>query len=1069
MLTVFVSSVSDELDAERKALREEVQALGALFSGMEYFGSKPESPAPYCARKAAEPDLYVGLLGMRYGSVDPGSGLSFTHLEYQAARNAAVPCLVYLKGRRDDGVTGDPAIRAFKAQVQKDVIVSWFTTPAELRVCFLRDFVKLLRERFLDRVAPLTPPAIPAGALHALTQGMLPERIRAVAGDKYRRELYVAPGAETPLLEFAEHEEAYLRGAGAVLDALAEISLRYGLAAELRVDAARAVITRQIGPDVTNEAISGLRQAFHADEIESLRRDVEALVRERGFGLQGKIDRLAGRLRESPFIARSALPGLPDRLAELVRRSSVGGLDTSSTEYRRLLSIFPSTQQDDTVQLASDLLRDLQLLSDQNARRCAVVIARAGTGKSNLLCSLAEQLSSRHPVLLIGGQSIRLREHGIERYVQELLEQQFQGVFSDWLNRVSPGLQRTGQWLFILIDGINESDDIRATADMLREFLSRLPRARVKVVLSCRDLLWERYTETVRPHAPLMVRMHGFSDARWDAVLARYFSHFGVRGTIEGQAREMLRNPLLLRLFCEVNRGTSVGRVGELRTIAIFEAYFADARRRIADRLQHVNARVIETFLLRMAWELWARRISAVPLSVLGISEEASRTDSVYTQLIDENVVREEQPVAGSMETAVRFVYDELFEYMLACAWRSTTRDTDRLVKEVIAARDGFPAAFNALLYLDSLSDDAGSLVNELLRLLGRTPEPFAAAGQVRMLYAFERLDLDALDDELIALLARFEEAALPDVKQRLAKVILRVGARMPTHPTVRSLVEWVLEIHPRDGAAAETAARNRADRERLRGWLKNKPEPEHAPAGESTLPPGRFHYTESTRLNAIALLAGVIAPDDPQRIAGAITALGRTDLHSALEAIVSLDQSTDRVVYPLIESYMGSGVAEYQIYCAWLLRERYGPEPAGFLLRLTTTMKTRVHRFTMRILDTRKVEAELLDGALDLLTRGRSWLRPWHVHNLLQIAGRPDRFRAPAMVNSHHEAVLSALPPYYDHPRGSVRLDAFRAAVQYRPYLDLERFRRTLAGDEDVYVRRLARTLESSGFFAPA
>jgi hypothetical protein len=94
-LKIFISSVARELSEERRALQEEIQKLQDLFVGMEFFGSDPSKPADYCVRKVEASDLYVGLFGNDYGSVDEATGMSFTQLEYEAAASKHIPCLIF--------------------------------------------------------------------------------------------------------------------------------------------------------------------------------------------------------------------------------------------------------------------------------------------------------------------------------------------------------------------------------------------------------------------------------------------------------------------------------------------------------------------------------------------------------------------------------------------------------------------------------------------------------------------------------------------------------------------------------------------------------------------------------------------------------------------------------------------------------------------------------------------------------------------------------------------------------------------------------------------------------------
>ena len=43
-----------------------------------------------------DPDIYVGLFGVRYGSIDAATGLSMTELEFQEAETRKKPTLLYV-------------------------------------------------------------------------------------------------------------------------------------------------------------------------------------------------------------------------------------------------------------------------------------------------------------------------------------------------------------------------------------------------------------------------------------------------------------------------------------------------------------------------------------------------------------------------------------------------------------------------------------------------------------------------------------------------------------------------------------------------------------------------------------------------------------------------------------------------------------------------------------------------------------------------------------------------------------------------------------------------------------
>jgi len=115
-------------------------------------------------------------------------------------------------------------------------------------------------------------------------------------------------------------------------------------------------------------------------------------------------------------------------------------------------------------------------------------------------------------------------------------------------------------------------------------------------------------------------------------------------------------------------------------------------------------------------------------------------------------------------------------------------------------------------------------------------------------------------------------------------------------------------------------------------------------------------------------------------------------ELHSALHALAACDLAENVHVFALIEKNISLPQSEYRIYCAWLLRERYGQVASSYLLRLLTDDETRVHRFTLQLFEKRKVEAELVRLILDRIAQPDR-TRPWHLRNLLRILGTSNQF----------------------------------------------------------------------------
>jgi len=185
---VFVSSTAVDLRAHRARVRDVLLSLGLFPVGMESFGAQGTGDAMSVSTdKVAGCDIYVGIIGWRYGYVPAGRSQSVTHQEYEAAQRLGMPRYLFLADPATDGPDGpdalfpatvrDPEHRAqldaFRAAIGQAQVVDFFTTPDDLatRVATaLNGYLLSLKEEELSHRA--RPPR------------SLPPRVSAFSGRK---------------------------------------------------------------------------------------------------------------------------------------------------------------------------------------------------------------------------------------------------------------------------------------------------------------------------------------------------------------------------------------------------------------------------------------------------------------------------------------------------------------------------------------------------------------------------------------------------------------------------------------------------------------------------------------------------------------------------------------------------------------------------------------------------------------------------------------------------------------------------------------------------------------------
>jgi hypothetical protein len=93
--TVFISSTYLDNAERRKIVEDAVIRAGMQPVGMERFTASVNPTTAECQRVARECDIYVGIIAHRYGWIPDGESVSITEIEYEAAKAANKPRLMF--------------------------------------------------------------------------------------------------------------------------------------------------------------------------------------------------------------------------------------------------------------------------------------------------------------------------------------------------------------------------------------------------------------------------------------------------------------------------------------------------------------------------------------------------------------------------------------------------------------------------------------------------------------------------------------------------------------------------------------------------------------------------------------------------------------------------------------------------------------------------------------------------------------------------------------------------------------------------------------------------------------
>ena len=146
MAKIYISATYADLKDYRAAVYDILRKLRLDVIAMEDYVATDAYPLHKCLDDVAACDLYVGLVGWRYGYIpdrDNPENQSITELEYRRAGASKVPRLMFLVDKNapwpdgfKDEITGEgeggKRIAALRAEIEREQLVSHFTTPEQL-------------------------------------------------------------------------------------------------------------------------------------------------------------------------------------------------------------------------------------------------------------------------------------------------------------------------------------------------------------------------------------------------------------------------------------------------------------------------------------------------------------------------------------------------------------------------------------------------------------------------------------------------------------------------------------------------------------------------------------------------------------------------------------------------------------------------------------------------------------------------------------------------------------------------------------------------------------------------
>ncbi|MFL6232056.1 MAG: restriction endonuclease [Thermoanaerobaculia bacterium] len=420
------------------------------------------------------------------------------------------------------------------------------------------------------------------------------------------------------------------------------------------------------------------------------------------------------------------------------------------------------------------------------------IIERAGRGKTNLLCDLASRIGRHTPVFFIAAKSLPLSaEDPITRHISERL-QTLPGFRNQNFIAILAQLAHThNSSVVIIIDGINESVDPFAFANNLHSFLAEIEHVTIRIMITCREEYWGLF-RGIDQYISVTLRdgLGFFTGKERDLAIRKYFTHYQISTSLNAEPLQALRDPLLLRFFCEAygKRSDAVGpRVEHIRLKLLFDEYKRVKYSQIASQSkEYRSADAVSAYVDNIARALLRSRSTSLDKEALAgsISEhDLNSVGSLYSRLLDEDIVLEQRYIAALNRIVVNFTYEAFMEYVLggivASDHRKEQSSAILFLSRWLAVHDKFPNLAGVIgFFLAFLFEESQDEFFEISTWLSQTK-------QDQYLYALriglDNLPPDEFDHRMISLLVKRLEGSLDhiELKHRIKEGIMKPQAQL--------------------------------------------------------------------------------------------------------------------------------------------------------------------------------------------------------------------------------------------------------------------------------------------------
>ncbi|WP_028844911.1 NACHT domain-containing protein [Thermodesulfovibrio thiophilus] len=344
--------------------------------------------------------------------------------------------------------------------------------------------------------------------------------------------------------------------------------------------------------------------------------------------------------------------------------------------------------------LAENLLKNIikiYKLINNISRQVFHVFAEAGFGKTNLACYLTEQLlKKRAPVILIPASEINGGD-SIQNQIASFLGINVSNNFVNFIGILDSIGFHYGIKIPIIIDGLNETQpSASAWYPQLQYIIDDIKKfSNVMLITTCRNayakqIFGEEHIENI----PNFIKLEGFKNNIKEAI-SKYFRKYEITVKNKDYNRELLNNPLLLKIFSQANKGKTI-EINEISIYPAIDSYITEIIESVSIQHGEINPlrkNQVLKGIKNYSLHLWNNKIrgTAYPDEIIKLFDPDYNInkdwhDTVTYKIIDEGMLF--RNIHDNIEF-VEFTHDLIGGYCIAKYVFFDDKNEDEIIRNI--------------------------------------------------------------------------------------------------------------------------------------------------------------------------------------------------------------------------------------------------------------------------------------------------------------------------------------------------------------------------------------------------